>query len=30
MASISIANCAFDNVDKVSFDLGYNIINIAI
>jgi hypothetical protein len=30
MASISIANCMFDNVDKVSSNLVYTIINIAI
>jgi hypothetical protein len=30
MAAVSVANCAFDNVDKVSFNLGYNILNIAI
>lgn len=30
MAAVSIANCTFDNVDKVSFNPGYNIINTAI
>jgi hypothetical protein len=30
MAAVSVAHCAFDNVDKVNFNLGYNIINMAI
>ena len=30
MATISIAHFAFDNLDKVNFNLGYNVLNITI